>query len=579
MQIWKLTFACFVIVVQQGWAEIKWIDPVQDGTWLVEGRITQEPGYKRLPAAAKGKVRPPVWGLSQHSAGLKIRFWSNSPEIHLKYQLTSSLSMPHMPATGISGFDLYRRTSEGKQFWVACSKPTSQQGKIKLAAGLASNPRVPALYTLYLPLYNGVQSLQIGVPEGKSLEPAAVNILKPIIVYGTSIAQGACASRPGLAWTNILERRLDWPVVNLGFSGNGRMEPEVADFILGKDAAVYVIDCLPNMNAQEVQQRIAPLLDRIRKTRPHTPVLLVEGAPRDNARWNHDGKNPLAAEWAALRGEYEKRKVSDKNLHYLAGENLLGQDGNATVDGVHPNDIGMMRYADAYENTLRPVLGLKSKDVIDGVPATPQLREIPGYNFMLRHQLILARNRAVKSDVAWLGDSIIHFFGGEPEAHLARGADAWGKLFAEHKVANLAYGWDRTENVLWRIQRGELDAISPKTILLSIGTNDLSIGRTPQQVSNSILNLVREIKARQPSARIIVTGILPRGNHMQNVIATNAVLQKTAQQHGYQYLDLTSAFPLVEKNGKRVLSGMNGDQLHPNTEGYTRIAEIVAKHL
>ena len=562
-----------------GFAQMKWVSPATDSGWVVEGRLWQEGGYGRLPARAQKMVRPQVWRLGTQSAGLKIRFWSNSPDIFLEYQLAGKLALPHMPATGVSGFDLYRRTPEGKQFWLAATKPTAMTGKVKLVSGLKGNPRVPSLYTLYLPLYNGVKSLKIGVPEGKLLEPAAANKLKPIVVYGTSIAQGACATRPGLAWTNILERRLDWPVVNLGFSGNGRMETEVTELFVEKEAAVYVIDCLPNVHTQQVRERIAPLLDLIRRHRPDTPILLVESALLDDAVWNHRGRRVVEEKWAALRAEYNKRKSKDKNLYYLSGKNLLGNDGEATVDAVHPNDIGMVRYADAYEKVLRPILGLETREVTSAVSATPQLREIPGYNFMLRHQQILERNKKVKPDVVWLGDSIIHFFGGEPKAPYIRGAGAWQKLFVGKKVTNLGYGWDRTENVLWRIQRGELNGIRPKTILLSIGTNDLSVRRKPAQIRESILNLTREIRKRQPQAQLIVTGIMPRSKFDALRRETNALIRKASGKHGFTYLDLDAAFPVQNAQGKSMIRGLAPDQLHPVAEGYRHLAELIAKHL
>lgn len=560
-------------------AQIKWVDPSAEDRWKFEGRIWDEAGYARLPAKAKGNVRDAVWSLANQSAGLKIRFWSNSPEIHLDYQLTGGLSMPHMPATGVSGFDLYRHTPEGLQLWVTATKPAKTSNTVKLASGLNGNPNVPSLYTLYLPLYNGVKSLQLGIPEGKTITPAIPDALKPIVVYGTSIAQGACASRPGLAWTAILERTLDRPLINLGFSGNGLMETEVADLFVEQEAAVYVIDCLPNLNTQQVQKRITPLLDRIRATRPTTPILLVEEAPQGNAIWHPDSQKQWSQKLAALKAEFDRRTQTDPNLHYMRGRDILGHDGVSTVDAIHPNDIGMMRYAAAYEKALRPILGMESNEVTDGVTASPQLREMPGYNFFSRHQQILQRNQKVNPDVIWLGDSIIHFFSGEPKAPHIRGAAAWEKLFSTQTVTNLAYGWDRTENVLWRIQHGELDGIAPKTIILSIGTNDLSVNRTPDQLSESIFTLVKEIKQRHPSARLIVTGILPRKDLNQERIAVNSKLNASAQQYGYKYIDLSAAFPSIESKGKKVISGMSPDQIHPNTKGYDRMGKLLIEHI
>jgi len=565
-------------LASSAFAEIKWVDPLKSDGWKVEGRIWDMPNYARLPAKAKESVRGSVWSLGQQSAGLKVRFWSNSPEIHLDYQIGGGLSMFHMPATGVSGFDLYRRSREVGMYWVAATKPTKAKASVKLIGGLDVNSRVPQLYTLYLPLYNSVKSLKIGVLEGKTLVPAKPDSLKPIVVYGTSIAQGACATRPGLAWTNILQRKLDYPIVNLGFSGNGRMETEVADLFVEQDAAVYVIDCLPNLRGGKlVGEKIGPLLDRIRSKRPKTPILLVEEAPRDNERFLASERKILREEWAALRAEFEKRKKAGENIFYLKGAELLGNDGEATVDAVHPNDVGMMRYAEAYEKVLRPILGLEQKVSGAGIPATSQLREIPGYNFMARHQEILQRNKEVQPDVVWLGDSIIHFFSGEPKAPYVRGKEAWDDLFKGRKVTNMAYGWDRTENVLWRIQRGELNGISPKKVILSIGTNDLAVKRSPKQVVQSILGLVKEVKKRQPNAELIVTGIIPRRGFVNERASVNKALNDAAKEHGYEYLDMSPAFPTVEQGGKKVIKGLSRDQLHPDGVGYRAMADFLKK--
>src|SRR5262249_38655970 len=158
-------------------------------------------------------------------------------------------------------------------------------------------------FLLYLPLYNGVKSLKIGVPRGAKIDkaPARPAHQKPIVVYGTSIVQGGCASRPGMVHTAILGRRFDWPVINLGFSGNGRMELEVAKLIAEIDAAAYVIDCLPNMGARGVAERTEPLVLALRKARPSTPIVLMEDRSVANADLLPGAARDTAAKRAALR--------------------------------------------------------------------------------------------------------------------------------------------------------------------------------------------------------------------------------------------------------------------------------------
>jgi lysophospholipase L1-like esterase len=219
---------------------------------------------------------------------------------------------------------------------------------------LAPNRRA---YVMNLPLYNGVTSLEIGVAKQRAFAPVAPRKDKPILFYGTSITQGGCASRPGLSFVNILGRRLDRPVLNFGFSGNGRTEVEVARFLAELDPAVFVIDTLANTTPEHILLRMPAVVKSIRQAHPNTPVLLL-----DERRWDNAPLVPgLAAlhkdKSVALRRSYELLQQDGvAHVHYRTGDDVLGTDGEGTVDGSHPNDLGMMRYADALEPDLRRLL-------------------------------------------------------------------------------------------------------------------------------------------------------------------------------------------------------------------------------
>jgi len=325
----------------------------------VEGRGWQDADMKRyfarLPARAEGKVPPAVWSLSQHSAGLVARFETDARAIHVRYTLLSeSLAMPHMPATGVSGVDLYGRDEKGAWRWIGVTKPGKKEVEGALASGL---PGVKREYSVWLPLYNGVERLEIGVPEGAAFKGLAPRTEKPVVFYGTSINHGACASRPGMCHPAILGRRLDRPVINLGFSGNGRMEPAVGEFLAEIDAAVFVLDCLPNMNPAQVRDRAAPLVRQLRKARPKASILLVEDRPFTNS-WAFPDKQRFHREnHAALKEAWEQLKAeSVPGLFYLEGDALLGDDAEGATDGSHPSDLGFQRQADAFEPVLRKAL-------------------------------------------------------------------------------------------------------------------------------------------------------------------------------------------------------------------------------
>lgn len=340
---------------------LHWYDIRQLG---VEGQGWKEAylkaPYDRLPSKAEGKVRDAVWNLSRNSAGLCVRFVTEATTIHARWAVTSDkLAMPHMPATGVSGLDLYARDDKGDWRWVAVGQPKAEgkQQSAALATGIKPGKRE---YLVYLPLYNGVSSVEIGVPAKDAIEDAAEYAMdksKPIVFYGTSITHGACASRPGMVHTAILQRKYERPVINLGFSGNGKMEPEVGDLLTEIDAAVYVIDCCPNLSGPETAARTKPLVEQLRKARPETPIVLVEDRRYTDA-WlitskgeRNDGNHQ------ALKTAFDQLTTDGvKQLFYIAGDDLLGADGDGAVDSSHPNDLGFARQADAFAKVLDKLL-------------------------------------------------------------------------------------------------------------------------------------------------------------------------------------------------------------------------------
>ena len=314
--------------------------------------------YDRLPARAEGVVRQAVWDLSRDSAGALVRFTANTPLIKARWTLTRKrLAGVNMTAIGASGLDLYVKTANGVWRWLGVGRPSNlPTTEDVLANGMPKGERE---YMLYLPLYNGVTSLEIGVPKGTVVGagPARPAARKPIVFYGTSITHGASASRPGMAHVAILGRRFDRPVINLGFSGNGRMEPEVTKFIAELDPAVFVLDCLPNMTAKDVDERAEECVRLLRSAHPSTPILLVEDRNYPDGFLIPMRRERNDTNHAALRATYERlQRAKAGNLHYLKAEDLLGDDGEATTDGSHPSDLGFVRHADAFAKPLRKIL-------------------------------------------------------------------------------------------------------------------------------------------------------------------------------------------------------------------------------
>ena len=344
------------IIAQQN---TKWYEPQ-----FTEGvcRTDTTNIYHRLPVAMKDQVREAVWNLSENTAGEFIHFRTSARNIKVKYTLPGkNFSMPHMPATGMSGLDLFALDKNGKWNWApgrysfgdTCTYTFNN-------LFLGDNTDGIADFFLYLPLYNSVKWLSIGVDEKADFSFAEKQQEKPIVAYGTSILQGGVASRPGLAWTNILARNIKTTVINLGFSGNGRFEEPLFDLMATVDARLYILDCMPNLTGNvtpaEIMRRVQYGVQKLRERNKEVPLLLVEHAAgyapyyMDTARLNVFSKSS-----DVIAAIYAKLKADGVSNIYLLTQKEIGFDINSTTDGVHPNDIGMMKYAIAFEKKIKEI--------------------------------------------------------------------------------------------------------------------------------------------------------------------------------------------------------------------------------
>lgn len=314
--------------------------------------------YDRLPAHAEGVVREAVWNLGHNTAGLCVRFVTDSPQVRARWRLRfPDFTMDHMADTGISGLDLYARDGATWR-WVAVGRV--RERPTNTATLVESAPPGLHEYLLFLPLYNGVERLEIGVVPGARIAPGPArpeSHRRPVVFYGTSITQGGCASRAGMAYPAIIGRALDRPTINLGFSGNGRMDLEMAALLGEIDAAVYVLDAVPNMDADGIAERMAAFVRILRAARPETPIVLVENIVYENAWFDAETRETLAAKRDAVRAVRDALAAEGlPHLVWVEADGLIGDDGQATVDGVHPTDAGFLRLAEALTAVIRPLL-------------------------------------------------------------------------------------------------------------------------------------------------------------------------------------------------------------------------------
>ena len=550
-----------------------WWNPAESNFPVIEGQAWPKEvkdKYDRLPARAEKTVRKQVWDLSTQSAGLMIRFRANSGEIRVRYVVGGKQALPHMPATGVSGVDLYAISNNGDWRW--CSAKDAFGDTItynfRNIEPVDSTHKLGREYRLFLPLYNNVKWMQIGVPEGTRFEPLPMRPDKPIVVYGTSIAQGACASRPGMAWPAILSRKLDDPLVNLGFSGNGRMEKELMDMVAEIDAKIYILDCLPNLvasvniPADEIKKRILDGVKGLRAKRPQIPIVLAEHDGYTDEAINPVNRKSYQDVNLIMKEAFAQLKTEETENIYLISKEEFHQDIETMVDGTHPTDLGMMRYAEAYEKRIREILHEPKGEISTVIPCT-QMRELANYDWEKRHQEILTLNKSEQPKIVVIGNSITHFWGGLPKGPRATGADSWDKTFGIN-ARNLGYGWDGIENVLWRIYHGELDGYTASQIFINIGTNNLQMNSDDEILAGWKI-LIDAIKFRQPNAAIFMVGIYPRRQQEDRVRKLNAKLKELTESMQVSYAD--PGLVLAGKEGK-IDESLFSDGLHPNAKGY-----------
>ena len=570
-----LTFFVVNISFSQEKTEIKWWNPANTQHPVIAGHAWPNEArsvYHRLPARAEKHVREVVWELSKHSAGLSIRFWSNANSILVKYKVKGNVAMGHMPSTGVSGLDLYSKSYDGEwlRCWGSYSIDTLSNYNFIIDENAESYKKHGREYQLFLPLYNEVGTLEIGINEESFFEVLPIRKEKPIVSYGTSICQGACASRPGMAWTNILERRLERPVINLGFSGNGILEPELIDLMTEIDARLYILDCMPNINPDKDDAYLLTVesVKKLKEKRPDVPVILTAHIGYADGFTNQKSRNKCI----------ELNKALDKAVNTLISEGFtkvfllqkesLGLNFDMYVDKIHPNDYGMVQYANAYEDLIREILEEPQGNLSTTIPST-QSRDIASYNWEDRHQEILELNRVDPPKICLFGNSIINFWGGEPMSSIVRGQDSWESILEPLGVRNFGFGWDRIENVLWRVYHDELDGFEAEQIVLMIGTNNLHLN-SETEIIKGYLQLIKAIRTHQPESSILMIGILPRRGKEELVERLNLKISQSVDLETIDFKIIGS--PLLLEDG-RINESLFTDGLHPNGKGYTIIAK------
>jgi hypothetical protein len=313
--------------------------------------------YQRFPDSLASFLRLPVWQLSKNATGLAVYFETNSKQLSAKWKTGATTSFPHVANTLVKGLDLYALDHD-QWYYVGIGKPN--QAVYQEASIVKELDGSSRTYLLYLPDYETIDSLLIGIDSTAFLQNSSHSDFtkhKPIVFYGTSIVQGASAMRSGMAYPAIIERQLKTETINLGFSGNGQLDSMLAVIMSKIDASCYVIDCGPNLSPQQAKERTLPFLKQLKQLSPNTPILLIEQINYPTARFvsSVDEKIKLINKHFAEAFE-TLQKEGVTGIYYLPAKGLIGEDGEATVDGVHLTDLGFYRMAQSIIKKLNTIL-------------------------------------------------------------------------------------------------------------------------------------------------------------------------------------------------------------------------------
>ena len=322
--------------------DIEWYD-VRKAPFAIHGLYRPDvPGcFRRLPEDVARATSSDVEVLARNTAGGRIRFATDSAFVAIHAQMPEPVLYNHMTYTNFCGFDMYIKRDEKTIFKGAFRPPVDMKDGFE---SLIEMPDGKWTVEINMPAYGCVNALWIGFQKGCAVEKAEpYRIPLPVVYYGSSITQGGCASRPGNGYVAMITRMLDCDHINLGFSGSGKAEPAICKYMAEMEMSAFVCDYDHNAPDVEYLQATHERLYRtIREKHPRTPILLVS---KPDVLWKEDDSN---ARRAVILETYRRAMESgDENVAFIDGSKMF--DGlsydDCTVDGCHPNDLGMYRMA------------------------------------------------------------------------------------------------------------------------------------------------------------------------------------------------------------------------------------------
>lgn len=298
--------------------------------------------YHRVDTAKYNDLPIAVKKLLTHSAGLAIVFKTNSKFISAKWCVTAAKAANNLTPIAQKGLDLYIK-KDGKWQFAGVGRPSDVCSEFSLVKAM-DNAEKECM--IFLPLYDELKSLEIGVEEGSNISSLDNPFKKRVVIYGSSIVHGASAGRPGMAYPALLSRNTGLYFINLGISGNAKMEESAARMVSDIQADAFILDCVPNPSPQQIKERAEDFVGTVRAKHSKAPIILVQSIFREQGNFDLEVRERVRQQNDEITAAFNRLKSAGiKDLYLITSDQLLGDDHDASTDGIHPNDLGFYRMA------------------------------------------------------------------------------------------------------------------------------------------------------------------------------------------------------------------------------------------
>lgn len=315
--------------------------------------IPSKNNYQRVDSASYPAMPSVVKRLLTHSAGKAVCFTTNSSQISAKWCATASKPYPNLTAIANKGLDLYIKVN-GQWQYAGVGRPDGLCTEATLVSNLAPGEKE---CMVYLPIYDEVHNVEIGIDPLSTIRASVSPFKKRVLIYGSSIVQGASASRPGMAYPARMSRLTGYEFLNLGLSGSAKMEPEVIAMVNDVEADAYLLDCIPNSSDVVIRERALNMIHAIQRAHPGKPVILINTISREQGFVDQKVGSMVTAQNKAIDSiAHDLLKKKTKDFYFIDTKGFLGDDHEGSTDGVHPNDLGSFRFVEKLRPAVMAIL-------------------------------------------------------------------------------------------------------------------------------------------------------------------------------------------------------------------------------